>query len=539
MVTNPPSGMPEPIPHAQHRVGPGTGRFRPSTVLTLLALTAWLGATIAFRALALPDEGRYAGVAWEMLRSGHWLEPTLDGMPFFHKPPMWYWLSAASMSVFGVHPWAARIPSLAAAVLAGAALYLFVRRWIGVPSARRALMVYAAMPLVYGGAQYANHDMLVAGFITAAILLAVHATLAREAGDPHRLPLALAFVCAGCGVMTKGLIGAVLPGLIFVAWCLATRRYAAARSLAWLPGWMLLLAVAAPWMAAMQWRHEGFLRYFLVTQQFQRYVGSTYNNTQGLWFYPVVLAILGLPWSVWLVRVGSRRFIAGDKTERDVRLLMAIWVAAIVVFFSLPRSKLVGYALPAAVPLAVLAAEAFSAGWRAVPAGRARFRPGLWSLGGLSGSLCVATIIGIAAFGSSTGRPGIAAWRASIGPQDRVLMIEDYDYDLPFYLRLGQPVDVATRWQDAGSRDDWRHELLDAAAFASPGDRARLVDLEQVGARLCTPGTTWVFGEAPALQALGATRVHEFARKESFAVWHVDDQDAARRACLARVAPRG
>ncbi len=53
------------------------------------------------RPLALPDEGRYVGVAWEMVRSGHWLVPTLDGLPYFHKPPLFYWITATSLSWFG------------------------------------------------------------------------------------------------------------------------------------------------------------------------------------------------------------------------------------------------------------------------------------------------------------------------------------------------------------------------------------------------------------------------------------------------------
>ena len=76
----------------------------------LLALTlCWLGFTAGLRPLLLPDEGRYVGVAWEMLRSGDWLTPTLNGLPFFHKPPLFYWITAASMSVFGLHEWAARL----------------------------------------------------------------------------------------------------------------------------------------------------------------------------------------------------------------------------------------------------------------------------------------------------------------------------------------------------------------------------------------------------------------------------------------------
>ena len=133
----------------------------------LLALFAGLAATAWVRPLALPDEGRYVGVALEMLWSGDWLVPTLDTLPYFHKPPLFYWLTAASLATFGVNEWAARLPSLLAATGTAFAVYLFVRRWIGESQARLALLVLATTPFFFGGAQFANLDMLVTVCITA------------------------------------------------------------------------------------------------------------------------------------------------------------------------------------------------------------------------------------------------------------------------------------------------------------------------------------------------------------------------------------
>src|SRR5262245_66484582 len=90
---------------------------------------AWLAATAWMRPLTLPDEGRYVGVAWEMVRSGNWLVPTLDTLPFFHKPPLFYWLTAGAISTLGNNEWAARLPTLLSATAAVLALFLFLRRW--------------------------------------------------------------------------------------------------------------------------------------------------------------------------------------------------------------------------------------------------------------------------------------------------------------------------------------------------------------------------------------------------------------------------
>lgn len=87
-----------------------------------LCLVAWVAFTLVARPLMLPDEGRYVGVAWEMLRSGEWLTPTLNGLPYFHKPPLFYWITATSLWLFGQHEWAARVASLLGAALGATAM---------------------------------------------------------------------------------------------------------------------------------------------------------------------------------------------------------------------------------------------------------------------------------------------------------------------------------------------------------------------------------------------------------------------------------
>ena len=109
--------------------------WRPAAAVALLALV-WLAALAWPRPLMLPDEGRYVGVAWEMLRSGDWLTPTLDGLPYFHKPPLFYWITAGALELFGVHPWAGRIASWLAALASALALLAFARRWSGAERAQ-------------------------------------------------------------------------------------------------------------------------------------------------------------------------------------------------------------------------------------------------------------------------------------------------------------------------------------------------------------------------------------------------------------------
>lgn len=92
------------------------GRFKQwvstSPLVWLAVIILWLGVATVWRPLALPDEGRYVGIAWEMLTSGDWLVPHLDGLPYFHKPPLFYWLTAASLNACGPQLLCSRVAPL-------------------------------------------------------------------------------------------------------------------------------------------------------------------------------------------------------------------------------------------------------------------------------------------------------------------------------------------------------------------------------------------------------------------------------------------
>ena len=226
----------------------------PAAMLLLTAL--WLAATAWARPLNLPDEGRYVGVAWEMLRSGEWLIPTLNGLPYFHKPPLFYWITAGSMSIFGAGDWAARAAPILGGTVGAFALVMFTRRWVGARAAWVTLLVLLAHPLWTVGGQFANMDMLVAGCITATIVLLAHAALSLQAGLPHRRALAGAYAMAGLGVLAKGLIGAVLPALVLLLWLILLRRWRTLAALIWAPGILLFMLIAAPWFVAVQLRFD-------------------------------------------------------------------------------------------------------------------------------------------------------------------------------------------------------------------------------------------------------------------------------------------
>ena len=295
----------------------------------VLALFGWLAFTSWLRPLSLPDEGRYVGVAWEMVRSGDWLVPTLDGLPYFHKPPLFYWITAISLQLFGVGHWSARVAPLLGATLMGTALYLLLRRRADETTGRNAVLVMGSMPFIFAGAQYANLDMLVAGCITATVAAGADAICAMQNREPHRRSLLLCWAFAGLGVLAKGLIGIVLPVAVLGLWLLLSWRPSFILRMLWWPGPLLMLAVAAPWFLAMQQRFPDFLHYFFVYQHFQRFSQGGFNNVQPFWAYVPAILVLTLPWSLGLWWAARRPEALGSRHLR-LSLLMVVWAAVIV-----------------------------------------------------------------------------------------------------------------------------------------------------------------------------------------------------------------
>jgi len=475
-------------------------------VLVLLVFALWLLATLGARPLMLPDEGRYVGVAREMLL-GDTLVPTLHGLPFFHKPPLMYWLDMAAMRMLGFNVFAARIAPFIGAWLMGAAVYLDLRRRIGWHGAAITLGVLATCPFFFAGAQYANHDMLVAGLITVAVVCAQRAV--DDAGRTVLRWVVAAWSAMALAVLAKGLIGFVLPGLIVGTWLLAQGRWRQLLRLLHPLGLLAFALISVPWFVAVQARYPGFFDYFFVEQHFRRFALTGFNNVQPWWFFALALPALTLPWSLWLAPAVQllRRGVSprSDGTPGLPRALLALyawWIVAVVGFFSLPSSKLIGYVLPAVAPLCTLLGLAILRGraWR-------------WLMP-LSAAGCLILVAGVAWQSPHSHRDLGLALGARMQPGDRVVFVDDPFYDLPFYAGLTQPPIVLSRWDDPDipRRDNWRKELHDAGRFDPGAAAQRLWRTERAAGLLCAPGTVWFLagkGWQPPPGLEGLVRVFE------------------------------
>ncbi len=494
----------------------------------------WLAATTWMYPLLLPDEGRYVGVAWHMLVSGDYLTPRLDGMPFFHKPPLFYWLTAASLAVFGDNAWAGRLCSVLAATALVTATYVFLRRYASGRAAGRTALILAVQPFLFGAAHYANLDMLVAALMGLTVMAGADAVFRREQLRPDAGALTAMYVAAAAGFLAKGLIGVVLPGGALFFWLLGRRRYRALGRLLWWPGILLFLALTLPWMAIMETRHPGFFDYYIVYQHFQRFLESGFNNPHPFWFYVPVVLGLTLPWSIQLWRWSQPRgplqtaFVPPahriEQVDRGVlRGLMLSWLVVVLVFFSIPTSKLVGYVIAVLPPLAWFIQETFEQREESTAPGAVRslVRHAL-----VAGGLCLLAVAAMVLFPQRSTKPLAQTLAASAAPGDRLAMLDQYAYDVPMYAGWRDPVIAVANWDDPDVMrgDDWRRELADAAGFTPDRGADRLWRPAQLQSYLCDPGhaTTWLLAwldEAGRYPALSGRE--PLARTSRMGLWRV------------------
>ncbi|WP_243430212.1 glycosyltransferase family 39 protein [Alcaligenes sp. SORT26] len=497
-----------------------------SVSVGLLALL-WFALTLGAYPLLIPDEGRYVGVALSMLESGDYLVPRLDGLPFFHKPPLHYWLSALSLKVLGVNFVGARlVPALMAALLL-AGMHAFLKRHASQQHAGWTALILISSPLLFGASHYANLDMTVAALISSCVLLGGHAALQMEQGRPYRLALMGLYATAGLAFLAKGLIGILIPGGILVFWLLGRAQWRILLRMFSVTGLGVLLLVATPWMWAMQARYPGFFDYYIVYQHFQRFLETGFNNPQPFWFYFALMPVATLSWTPFLFR-RVRGVASAPDGLGAVRGLMLSALLTVLVFFSIPTSKLVGYVLPAIGPWAFFLADVVlrqsqREGEPAVG------RRAIWSLA-IGVLLCLAAVVTMVLRPQVNSRELGRVLAAEYQPGDRVVFLNNYRYDLGFYVPGLQSISVMGRWDDPDimRTDSWRKELLEAARFEPQRGALTLIDRETLRKQLCqdSKAVFWLIGGPDAVrqsQVLNhAQRLYEDQR---IALWRFDQDD--------------
>lgn len=306
-----------------------------------------------------PDEPRYAWIARDMAETGDWVTPRLYGKPWFEKPVLYYWSAALSFKMFGVSETTARLPSALSALFATLALAWLAFRMEGRNLARWLLLLMPSTVAMIGFTHAASPDMLFSATLTLAIVCAAVVTGVVSCRMHRYVSLFLFGFFLGGAALAKGPAALILAGGAVFLWAALTKRWRDPLRLFHPIAVGAFLITALPWYLACARRNPEFFRVFIVEHNFNRYLTPEFQHLQPFWYYvPITLAAL-LPWVFWLAWFTLREGRTWTNTsERTQVAFFAAWGLFPVLFFSLSKSKLPGYILPAIGPLILLIAWA-------------------------------------------------------------------------------------------------------------------------------------------------------------------------------------
>jgi 4-amino-4-deoxy-L-arabinose transferase-like glycosyltransferase len=333
-------------------------------------LWGWLGVLLVCRLLLLiaapqtdPSEARYAEISRKMVETKDWITPQFDyGVPFWAKPPLSMWMSAAGMELFGVNEFGSRIFIFIASL---AVLWLVARAArdeSGVNTGLTAAVILMAMPLFFLCSAAVMTDLaLVLGTTWAmvAFRLAVRDG-SRTWGYGFFLALAV-------GLLAKGPLALVIVGVPLGGWVLLTGQWKRTwQSLPWISGAVLMLLISVPWYGLAEQKTPGFARYFFIGEHWERFMvkgwqGDLYGGAHAaprgmVWLFWVVgsfpwcLALFSLPLRRW------RELRSWAMSDQGHGLYLLLWIAWPLVFFTTARNVILAYPLPCLPAMALLIA---------------------------------------------------------------------------------------------------------------------------------------------------------------------------------------
>ncbi|MET0731578.1 MAG: glycosyltransferase family 39 protein, partial [Casimicrobiaceae bacterium] len=269
------------------------------TLVAIVMSVVWF-ALLDVRKLQHPDEGRYAEIAREMVVSGDWVTPRLNDLKYFEKPPLQYWATAAAFKVFGEGEIPARLYTAFCGLVAILAVFFTMRRLRTRLPALVAVSVLLSSPYFLGLGGIVTLDMGLTGWLTLAVgAFLVAQARARDERERRRLML-VAWAAIALAVLSKGLVGLVIPAATIFLHCLVHRDWRLLRRLEWGRGLAVFLLIAAPWFILVSRENPEFARFFFIHEHFERFLMPGHRRVEPWWYFPVLVFVGLLPWMLGL-----------------------------------------------------------------------------------------------------------------------------------------------------------------------------------------------------------------------------------------------
>jgi 4-amino-4-deoxy-L-arabinose transferase len=315
------------------------------------------------RDLIVPDETRYGEIPREMIAGGDWGVPYLNGLRYFEKPVLGYWVHAASILLFGENNFAVRLPSAMSVGLSALLVCVLVSRVCrnktredGFPAILAALIFLSCFEVV-GVGNTAVLDSLFSFFLTATITTFYFASEAPPASAREKRFMLLAGLSCGVAFLTKGFLAFAVPVLALAPYLAWQRRYFDLFRMSWLPIFTAIL-VALPWGMLIQLREPDFWRFFFWNEHIRRFMADNAQHKHSFWFFFMTAPGMFMPWTFMFPAAvaGIREQLTEQGAQGRLMRLSVCWLMLPFLFFSLADGKLLTYILPCFPPFAVLMA---------------------------------------------------------------------------------------------------------------------------------------------------------------------------------------
>jgi 4-amino-4-deoxy-L-arabinose transferase-like glycosyltransferase len=314
-------------------------------------------------------EARYAEIARKMVETNDWITPQFDyGVPFWGKPPLHTWVSAAGMKIFGVNHFGGRIFIFLCCLGLLTILYRWVREQRGGDYALAGTLVLASSVLFIASSAMVMTDLIMT-FGTSLAMLGYWKAMKRTSG--FKFWGYMFFVGLAIGLLAKGPLAVVIAAISIGGWVIATNRWKATwQNLPWVSGSILMLLLTLPWYIAAEAKTPGFLEYFIFGEHIERFLksgwqgdlyGSGHAKARGtIWLYWILMM---LPWTpfflITLPRFGS--IIQTMKLQSDGwALYLFCWAIAPLLFFTMATNIIATYVISGVPACAFLIIEAWS-----------------------------------------------------------------------------------------------------------------------------------------------------------------------------------
>jgi 4-amino-4-deoxy-L-arabinose transferase len=330
-------------------------------ILLLLFFLALYILPLGVRDLFVPDETRYAEIPREMIADGDWVVPHLNGVRYFEKPVLGYWVHAGSILLFGENNFAVRLPSALAVGLSAFLIVMLIFR-AGCKGDEKwrqggilAALAFLTCLGVFSIGSTVVLDNLFSFFLTATITTFYFATEAEPGSAMEKRRLLLSGVSCGLAFLTKGFLAFAVPVLVLAPYLVWQRRYADLFRMSWRPILAATL-VALPWSVLIHLREPDFWRFFFWNEHIRRFLGDNAQHKKNFWYFFVTAPALFMPWTFMVpAAVAGIKGNLNDQGPQGRLIRMSIcWLVIPFLFFSFSSGKILTYILPCFPPFAIL-----------------------------------------------------------------------------------------------------------------------------------------------------------------------------------------